>query len=70
VLKDPEKRAAYDRLGSRWQAGEEFRRPPDWDEGFTFRGGGYTGADPHSVHMLPMMCSHPPWRNMLVRKGQ
>jgi curved DNA-binding protein len=31
VLKDPEKRAAYDRLGSAWQEGEEFRPPPDWD---------------------------------------
>jgi len=28
VLHDPEKRAAYDRLGSGWQAGEEFRPPP------------------------------------------
>jgi curved DNA-binding protein len=29
TLKDPEKRAAYDQLGSRPQ-GEEFRPPPDW----------------------------------------
>src|SRR6185503_16142870 len=29
TLKDPEKRAAYDELGSRPQ-GEEFRPPPDW----------------------------------------
>jgi curved DNA-binding protein len=28
VLKDPDKRSAYDRLGSDWQAGEEFRPPP------------------------------------------
>ncbi|MBK1699454.1 DnaJ C-terminal domain-containing protein [Thiococcus pfennigii] len=28
VLKDPEKRAAYDGLGSGWQAGQEFRPPP------------------------------------------
>lgn len=40
VLKDPEKRAAYDQLGSRWKAGEEFRPPPDWDAGFEFSGGG------------------------------
>jgi curved DNA-binding protein len=31
VLKDPEKRAAYDQLGGRWQEGQEFRPPPDWD---------------------------------------
>jgi curved DNA-binding protein len=29
VLRDPEKRAAYDALGTR-RAGEEFRPPPDW----------------------------------------
>lgn len=44
VLKDPEKRAAYDQLGSRAKAGEEFRPPPDWDAGFEFSGGGFTGA--------------------------
>ena len=31
VLKDPEKRAAYDELGSRWKEGQEFRAPPGWD---------------------------------------
>lgn len=44
VLKDPEKRAAYDQLGSNWKGGENFDPPPDWDSGFEFRGGGYTGA--------------------------
>jgi curved DNA-binding protein len=44
VLKDPEKRAAYDELGAQWQAGQDFRPPPDWNEGFEFRGGGYTEA--------------------------
>ncbi len=29
VLKDPEKRAAYDQLGSNWKNGQEFRPPPD-----------------------------------------
>lgn len=45
VLKDPEKRAAYDRLGSNWKAGEDFRPPPHWDEGFEFKSGGFTGGD-------------------------
>lgn len=44
VLKDPEKRAAYDQLGSNWKAGEDFNAPPDWDAGFEFRGGGFTGG--------------------------
>ena len=30
VLKDPEKRGAYDQLGSNWKAGQEFRPPPNW----------------------------------------
>ena len=39
VLKDPEKRAAYDQLGRNWQAGQDFRPPPDWGAGFEFTGG-------------------------------
>jgi curved DNA-binding protein len=38
VLKDPEKRAAYDQLGSEWKSGQQFRPPPDWGSGFEFRG--------------------------------
>ena len=38
VLKDPQKRAAYDHLGSGWSSGQEFRPPPGWDAGFEFRG--------------------------------
>ena len=35
VLGDPEKRAAYDSLGSgQYRAGQEFRPPPDWGSGF------------------------------------
>ncbi len=45
ALKDPEKRAAYDQLGANWQAGQDFRPPPDWDAGFEFSGGGYTQGD-------------------------
>jgi curved DNA-binding protein len=45
VLKDPEKRAAYDELGANWKQGQEFRPPPNWDAGFEFSGGGYTQAD-------------------------
>ncbi|MES1953033.1 DnaJ C-terminal domain-containing protein [Salinisphaera hydrothermalis] len=49
VLKDPEKRAAYDQLGrggsARQDSGGGFQPPPGWDSNFEFRGGGYTGAD-------------------------
>jgi curved DNA-binding protein len=38
VLKDTEKRAAYDQLGANWKQGEQFRPPPDWGSGFEFRG--------------------------------
>ena len=43
VLKDPEKRAAYDEFGQDWKAGQDFRPPPGWDAGFEFSGAG-TGA--------------------------
>lgn len=45
VLKDPEKRAAYDQLGANWKAGQDFQPPPDWDAGFEFSGGGPGGGD-------------------------
>jgi curved DNA-binding protein len=41
VLKDPEKRTAYDQLGSNWKQGQEFRPPPGWD-------GGRAGAGAHT----------------------
>ncbi len=47
VLKDPEKRAAYDQLGKNWQAGQEFRPPPDWGTGFEFTGGWRSDAGEH-----------------------
>ena len=30
VLRDPERRAAYDQLGANYRAGQEFRPPPEW----------------------------------------
>lgn len=35
TLKDPEKRAAYDQLGS-YQPGQDFRPPPDWEKRFSY----------------------------------
>jgi len=38
VLRDPEKRTAYDQLGSEWKSGQSFHPPPDWGSGFEFSG--------------------------------
>lgn len=40
VLKDPQKRAAYDQLGPNYRSGQQFRPPPDWGQRF----GGGAGA--------------------------
>ena len=47
VLKDPEKRAAYDQLGSNWNAQQGFQPPPDWGTGFEFHGAPPGGGDQH-----------------------
>src|SRR6202790_3497744 len=44
VLRDPEKRAAYDQLGPEMKSGQEFRPPPDWGRGFEFGGRPQRGA--------------------------
>ena len=45
VLKDPEKRRLYDSLGPNWQAGQNFRPPPGFDNiHFDFGGGGQGGG--------------------------
>ncbi|MDB5943064.1 MAG: chaperone DnaJ-like protein [Ramlibacter sp.] len=44
TLKDPEKRKAYDELGRR-PAGEEFAPPPQWEQHFGSRDGGFGDID-------------------------
>ena len=50
VLKDTEKRAAYDQMGSNWKQGQDFSPPPNWNAGFEFSEdpnagfGGYGGS--------------------------
>lgn len=44
VLKDPEKRTAYDQLGSQWTSNEQFQPPPDWNAGYEYSGG-YSETD-------------------------
>ena len=54
VLRDPEKRAAYDAAGSQWErqrsagqaAPQDFEPPPGWDAGFEFSGRGQHDDDP------------------------
>ena len=49
VLKDADKRARYDRLGSRWKDGQDFQAPPDMDGAHfytsgDFNSGGFEGG--------------------------
>jgi curved DNA-binding protein len=48
TLKDPEKRAAYDQLGS-YTPGQEFRPSPDWGEHFARGQGGFDDLDLSSL---------------------
>jgi curved DNA-binding protein len=45
TLKDPEKRAAYDQLGTGFRPGQDFRPPPDWERQFRSRGAGRGGME-------------------------
>ena len=38
MLRDPEKRAAYDQLGRDYRPGQQFRPPPDWAQRFGHSG--------------------------------
>jgi curved DNA-binding protein len=38
VLRDKDKRKAYDQLGSQWKQGQEFHPPPGWETHFQQRG--------------------------------
>lgn len=45
VLKDPEKRSAYDQFGENWKAGQDFQPPPGWQTEHGFGGETFTGGD-------------------------
>lgn len=45
VLKDPEKRAAYDGVGRHWKQDQDFQPPPNWEQRFNVSGSGYTDTD-------------------------
>jgi len=46
VLRDSDKRAAYDQLGREYRSGQQFRPPPDWAQRFG-TGGGRRATDMH-----------------------
>ncbi len=43
VLKDPEKRKAFDQFGENWQQGQNFTPPPGWQQQQQAQGGGFEG---------------------------
>lgn len=45
VLKDTEKRAAYDRMGANWKNGQDFTPPPNWNEGFEYSDNNFGGGN-------------------------
>ncbi|MGE3920370.1 MAG: DnaJ C-terminal domain-containing protein [Gammaproteobacteria bacterium] len=45
VLKDPEKREAYNNLGANWKSGADFKTPPNWQGDWQSHGGGFTPGD-------------------------
>ena len=44
VLKDPEKRSAYDQFGENWESGQDFQPPPGWDRQHSFSSADFGGA--------------------------
>jgi len=46
VLRDSNKRAAYDQLGREYRSGQQFRPPPDWGQRFS-SSSGRRASDPH-----------------------
>ncbi|MGB5062408.1 MAG: DnaJ C-terminal domain-containing protein [Candidatus Competibacter sp.] len=50
VLKDAEKRAAYNDVGNRYQNGQEFSPPPGWDSGFEFSGTDFAEGHRHDFN--------------------
>jgi curved DNA-binding protein len=45
VLKDAEKRAAYDQLGRDYRSGQQFRPPPGWEQRYAQSSGGQHFSD-------------------------
>jgi curved DNA-binding protein len=50
VLRDSDKRAAYDQLGREYRSGQQFRPPPDWAQRFRQPGGPGGARRPSDLH--------------------
>lgn len=48
VLKDEEKRAAYDKFGENWKSGQNFQPPPDWEPRYSTGTGDVGGGEEYS----------------------
>ncbi len=56
VLKDTEKRAAYDRMGANWKNGQDFTPPPNWNEGFEYSDGNFDGGHGGFLRSQSFIC--------------
>ncbi len=54
VLKDEEKRAAYDQMGH-YRPGQDFRPPPDWGERFAGQGGAHGFEDLGDIDLFDLL---------------
>ncbi len=71
VLKDSEKRTAYDQFGNNWKAGQEFKPPPDWNPGFSHRTGGFSDTGEFSDFFESLFGSNRGWQeNHFSSSGQ
>src|SRR5262245_1798668 len=68
VLKDKEKRAAYDQMGA-YQSGQDFRPPPDWGERFGTQGGMHGFEDLGDVDLFDLLSGLGMRRGAAGRQG-
>jgi len=62
VLKDADKRVAYDRLGPNWRHGDAFTPPPDWDPQFNFASEGFANESDFSDFFASIFGTRPQGR--------
>jgi curved DNA-binding protein len=70
VLKDAEKRAAYDRVGTGRQDGQDFEPPPGWDAGFEFQGRGVPPSGGGGFEGFEQQVNSDFFESLFGRRGQ